>query len=163
MDQTQWKLIYETYQRSLFLYALSLTKNVPDAEDLIQETFLKAFLSYKETGSLKAWLITVLKNEFLNLCRKRQKEILDNGEWFSQQQAASEELLQKIIHQEERRTLLYAIMELPLLSKEILMESIYFHIADSEIAAMHHLTQENVRQIRSRAKKKILKRLEGTL
>ena len=48
MEQEEWKQIYEIYQRPLFLYALSLTKNIQDAEDLLQETFIKAFLSYEK-------------------------------------------------------------------------------------------------------------------
>ena len=64
-EQEEWKQIYEIYQRPLFLYALSLTKNIQDAEDLLQETFIKAFLSYEKTGSIKYWLVTVLRNEFL--------------------------------------------------------------------------------------------------
>lgn len=79
MEQEEWKQIYEIYQRPLFLYALSLTKNIQDAEDLLQETFIKAFLSYEKTGSIKYWLVTVLRNEFLNLYRKRKREILDGG------------------------------------------------------------------------------------
>lgn len=67
MNQDEWKIIYETYSRSLYLYALSLTENRQDAEDLLQETFVKAYLSYRETGSIKYWLVTVLRNEFYNL------------------------------------------------------------------------------------------------
>ena len=82
MLQDEWKIIYETYYKPLYLYALSLTGNTLDAEDLLQETFVKAYLSYKETGSIKYWLVTVLRNEFLNLQRKRKKEILDEGGSF---------------------------------------------------------------------------------
>lgn len=45
--------------------------------------------------------------------------------------------------------------------KEILMESIYFHLSDQEIAGMHKVSNDNVRKIRSRAKRKLMKRLEG--
>ena len=45
MEQNEWKQIYELYYKPMFLYALSLTNNVQDAEDLLQETFVKAFLS----------------------------------------------------------------------------------------------------------------------
>ena len=68
MKKDEWQLIYEKYHKSVYLYALSLTKNRTDAEDLLQETFVKAFLSYENTGSLKGWLVKVLRNEFYNLC-----------------------------------------------------------------------------------------------
>ena len=54
MFQDEWKLIYETYRKELYFYALSLTGNIADAEDLLQEAFLKAFLSYQSTGSIKS-------------------------------------------------------------------------------------------------------------
>lgn len=53
MKQKEWKQIYEQYYKPMFLYALSLTNNVQDAEDLLQETFVKAFLSYKDTGGVR--------------------------------------------------------------------------------------------------------------
>lgn len=164
MEQEEWKRIYQMYQKPLFLYALSLTKNIQDAEDLLQETFVKAFLSCESKGSLKYWLVTVLKHEFLNLCRKRKREILDDGKKQLDHEPADEkDMLGSLIAQEERRRLFYAIQELPEVSKEILMESVYFHIEDEEIAKMHGISRENVRKIRSRAKQKLIEMLKEGL
>ena len=69
---------------------------------------------------------------------------------------ADEGILEKIIKEEERRRLFLAIQKLPVRSKEILMESIYFHMDDAQIAREHRITKENVRQIRSRAKQKLI-------
>lgn len=162
MEQKEWKRVYELYYRPMFLYALSLTNSIQDAEDLLQETFVKAFLSYESTGSLKAWLIKVLKHEFISMLRKRKKEILLGEEEpiekgnFWDEGFADEGILEKIIMEEERRRLFLAIQKLPVRSKEILMESIYFHMDDAQIAREHRITQENVRQIRSRAKQKLI-------
>ena len=67
----------------LMYFALSLTTDKVEAEDLLQETYLKA-LAYrhmfvKETN-LKAWLFTIMKNTFINNYRKsmRQKTTFDN-------------------------------------------------------------------------------------
>lgn len=156
MEKDEWQFIYEKYHKSVYLYALSLTKNQTDAEDLLQETFVKAFLSYENTGSLKSWLVKVLKNEFYNLYRKRKKELLDNGELLCTHSSSDEDLLAGMIDQEERKTLFLAITDLPVQMKEILIESIYFQLSDVEIAETHGLTKENVRQIRCRAKKKLI-------
>ena len=123
---------------------------------MLQETFVKAFLSYENTGSLKSWLVKVLKNEFYNLYRKRKKELLDNGELLCTHSSSDEDLLAGMIDQEERKTLFLAITDLPVQMKEILIESIYFQLSDAEIAETHGLTKENVRQIRCRAKKKLI-------
>lgn len=161
MEREEWKIIYEMYQKQLFLYALSLAKNVQDAEDLVQETFIKAFLSYQRTGSIKCWLVTVLKHEFFNLCRKRKREVFDDGEM--ERKVSEETVVSNLIEKEERRILFYAIQELPVTAREILMESIYFQLKDEEIAKMHEITQANVRKIRSRAKQKLIERLEGEI
>lgn len=157
MKQKEWKQIYEQYYKPMFLYALPLTNNVQDAEDLLQETFVKAFLSYKDTGSLKAWLIKVLRNEFISMMRKRKKEFLSDGETsFLNAKSEEEEILEQIIREEERKKLFRAIQKLGIKQKEILIENIYFHMSDEQIAESHGLTKENVRQIRSRARKKLL-------
>ena len=160
MEHKVWKELCEQYYRPLYLYALSLTKSRQDAEDLLQETFVKAYLSYEGGGSIKAWLITVLRNEFFNLQRRRKKELLDNGETVLNHTPASDDLLDDIIREEERRMLFRAIQQLPPGMKTVLMESVYFQMKDDEIAALHGRTAENIRQIRSRAKKKLLELLK---
>jgi RNA polymerase sigma-70 factor (ECF subfamily) len=160
MEHKQWKELCEQYYRPLYLYALSLTKSRQDAEDLLQETFTKACLSYQAGGSLKAWLITVLRNEFFNLQRRRKKELLDDGETVLNHVPACDDPLDTIILQEERRMLFRAIQQLPPGMKTVLMESVYFQMKDDEIAALHGRTAENIRQIRSRAKKKLLELLK---
>lgn len=159
MNQDEWKIIYETYSRSLYLYALSLTENRQDAEDLLQETFVKAYLSYRETGSIKYWLVTVLRNEFYNLQRKRKWEIPGEEE-ISGPRASEENILDKLIQKEERRQLFLEIQKLPISMKEVLIESIYFQMKDEEIGKLHGFTNENVRKIRSRAKQKLLKNMK---
>src|SRR5215472_261134 len=67
---------------SLFGAALRLTRNERDAEDLVQDTILRAFRFFHrfERGTnVKAWLFKILTNTFANKYRKRQRErtILD--------------------------------------------------------------------------------------
>ena len=157
MLHDEWKLIYETYSKALYLYALSLTGNPQDAEDLLQETFVKAFLSYESTGSIKSWLIIVLRNEFYNLMRKRKREVYEDTTSYLVDKASNEsDVLDTLIQNEERKQLYLAIRKLPVSMREILMESIYFQLKDDEISSLHQISQENVRQIRSRAKKKLI-------
>ena len=155
MNHNEWKIIYEQYRKELYFYALSLTGNIADAEDLLQEAFLKAFLSYEATGSIKFWLITVVRHEFFNMKRKKKKESSEDANHSS-----SPDILERIIENEDRRQLYLAIQKLPNTMKEILVQSIYLHLSDKEIADLNRISQENVRQIRFRAKKKLLQILE---
>lgn len=65
------------YLDSMYSAALKLTRSPAEAEDLVQETFLKAFASfhqYTDGTNLKAWLYRILNNTFINSYRKRQRE-----------------------------------------------------------------------------------------
>jgi RNA polymerase sigma-70 factor (ECF subfamily) len=57
--------------------ALRMTRNPADAEDLVQETFLKAFAAFdtfRAGTNLKAWLYRILTNTFINSYRKKQRQ-----------------------------------------------------------------------------------------
>jgi RNA polymerase sigma-70 factor, ECF subfamily len=65
------------YLNQMYPAALRMTRNRADAEDLIQETFTRAYASFGqfEPGTnLRAWLYRILTNTFLSSCRKRQRE-----------------------------------------------------------------------------------------
>lgn len=100
----------EPFMASLFSTALRLTNNRADAEDLVQETYLKAFRSYhtySEGTNLRAWLFRILTNTHINRYRSKQRRPeetdLDDVEEFylyrrlrdraDQGQSAEEELM----------------------------------------------------------------------
>jgi len=61
----------------MYSTAFRLTRNAADAEDLIQETFLRAyrgFHQFEEGTNLKAWLYRILMNTFINSYRKKQRQ-----------------------------------------------------------------------------------------
>lgn len=88
---------------SLYGTALRLTRRAPDAEDLVQETYLKAlrFCSSFERGTnLKAWLFTILHNTFRNMRRHVSRnpidvdsEIVDRAAERGEQVVSPEDLL----------------------------------------------------------------------
>jgi RNA polymerase sigma-70 factor (ECF subfamily) len=61
----------------LYAAGLRMTRNPADAEDLVQETFLKAysaFHQFEEGTNLKAWLYRILTNTYINSYRRRQRQ-----------------------------------------------------------------------------------------
>ena len=63
------------FLESLYNTALRLSRNRQDAEDLVQETYLRAYRSYDQFTpgtNLKAWMFRILKNAFINEYRKRR-------------------------------------------------------------------------------------------
>ncbi|HLY34903.1 MAG TPA: sigma-70 family RNA polymerase sigma factor, partial [Jatrophihabitantaceae bacterium] len=79
----------------LYAAAMRMTRNPADAEDLVQETFVKAFAAFhqfEEGTNLKAWLYRILTNTFINNYRKKQRQPQEsNGETVEDWQLARAE------------------------------------------------------------------------
>src|ERR1017187_3541081 len=76
MNESEFVKSVTKYAYSLKPFALSLTRNMEDAHDLIQETLFRALSSeekFTEGTNLKAWLYTVMKNIFINNYRRTKK------------------------------------------------------------------------------------------
>jgi RNA polymerase sigma-70 factor (ECF subfamily) len=75
-DQATFAEDTEQFMGSLYSAALRMTRNPSDAEDLVQETYLKAYRSYdsfRAGTNLKAWLYRILTNTFINAYRARRR------------------------------------------------------------------------------------------
>ena len=88
-DQAEFAELAMPYMSALYSAALRMTRNPADAEDLVQETYLRAyrgFGGFREGTNLKAWLYKILTNTFINIYRakkRRPDEIdLDDTEDF---------------------------------------------------------------------------------
>jgi RNA polymerase sigma-70 factor (ECF subfamily) len=98
---------------SLYGAALRMTRNPSDAEDLVQDTYLRAFRGFggfQEGTNLKAWLYRILTNNFINTYRKKQRQpqIVDGpddiDEWYlfdklgaqSVQESAEDQVLDRL-------------------------------------------------------------------
>ncbi len=86
------------YLDQLYSAAMRMTRNPQDAEDLVQETFAKAFAAFhqfKQGTNLKAWLYRILTNTFINSYRKKQRQ---------PQQSMTEEIEDWQLHRAESHT-----------------------------------------------------------
>ncbi len=75
-DQANFERDAMQYAPQLYSAALRMTRNPADAEDVVQETFLKAYRAYhtfQEGTNLKAWLYRILTNTYINKYRKKQR------------------------------------------------------------------------------------------
>ena len=67
---------------NLRAFAVSLCGNAETADDLVQETLLKAWDhldSFQEGTNLRAWMFTILRNTYFSDCRRRRREVEDDG------------------------------------------------------------------------------------
>jgi len=88
-DQAEFADLAMPYMSALYSAALRMTRNPADAEDLVQETYLRAyrgFGGFQEGTNLKAWLYKILTNTFINTYRAKKRrpeqEQLDDVEDF---------------------------------------------------------------------------------
>ena len=75
-DQARFADLAMEHMDSLYAGALRMTRNPADAEDLVQETYLKAyrgFGSFEEGTNLKAWLYRILTNTYINRYRQQKR------------------------------------------------------------------------------------------
>ena len=158
MKNDALKLVYEEYSREIFLYVLSLCGNRATAEELMQETFVKAFLSLPDSHSnVRAWLYKVARNLFLDRARRSKFEspgLEEEGEGTA---ASPDEL---ILEKLENERLHRAIARLDLRKREVIRLRYFSELEFSEIASIMGLTLENVRVLAHRAKKELKTYLE---
>ena len=79
----------------LYAAAMRMTRNPADAEDLVQETFLKAFAAFhqfEDGTNLKAWLFRILRNAFLDRRRRERKSPVDFREASDEAADGSQEV-----------------------------------------------------------------------
>jgi RNA polymerase sigma-70 factor (ECF subfamily) len=89
-DQVELVRMVDLYSDSIYRVALRMLNNPADAEDVLQETFIKAFRAlpgFEERSSLSTWLYRIAVNESLMLLRKQKPEVavaeddfIDNNE-----------------------------------------------------------------------------------
>ncbi|HSL16275.1 MAG TPA: sigma-70 family RNA polymerase sigma factor [Methylomirabilota bacterium] len=112
------------YRDQLYKTALRLTRSVEESEDLLQETYLKAYRHYDqftEGTNLKAWLFRILKNSFINSYRKRRNrpqmldfdELRDSGEGFEEAVAVTPDPEHDLLSDELDHEVREALMALP--------------------------------------------------
>lgn len=81
MQSKDFILAYQTLEKRLFGFAFRLTKSHVDAEDLMQETVIRAYTNrdkFREGTNFKAWISTIMRNTFTNRYhRKKRRGIVD--------------------------------------------------------------------------------------
>lgn len=111
MSTIEFSTQFDRLRRTLFSFALNLTKDEESARDLVQETAFKAFKyrdRYEPQTNLRAWLMTIMRNSFINEYRKRKRRqtlndntvndyLLDSGHQSVTNQGESTVMQEEII------------------------------------------------------------------
>ena len=153
--------LYETCSSAIFAYALSILRNRSDAEDAMQDTFLKirsAAHLYKPQGKPMAWIFTITKNVCLMMIRKKA-HIVQMPEADAQPDLG----LDQIENAEDRMTLEKAFTVLPEDTCQIIMLHAVSGMKHREIAELLNIPISTVLSKYHRGTKRLQSELEGML
>ncbi len=104
MTQVEFNHKLMSINNQLKGFALSLTANRHDAEDLMQDTYLRALRSsdkYEEYNNFKSWMFTIMKNTFINYYRKKKRqgnrlnEIISSGDTLFYYRQDTESIIER--------------------------------------------------------------------
>jgi RNA polymerase sigma-70 factor, ECF subfamily len=161
--QPQQSLDFSEYLDGLFGYAMVLSRNSTEAEDLVQETCLRALRAIdglRAEGSVKSWLFTILRNIWLNQLRQRRTapELveLDADENATYEPAdLTQDPHTGLVNKVEREQVRAAIQQLPAEFREIIVLREYEELSYQEIAALLDCPPGTVMSRLARARSKL--------
>ncbi|MCI2061713.1 MAG: RNA polymerase sigma factor [Eubacteriaceae bacterium] len=158
--------LYDAYSRELLLYLAGLCHDFSLAEDLMQETFLKAILSLpKNHTNMRAWLYMTARNLCISHMRKSSRETLqsdddDADSVFRAIGGSTGGPLAQLLENERNRALFQALSGIDVRNREVLILQYFGGLGQNEIARILGLTASNVRVLAYRGKQKLRKLLE---
>ena len=80
-SQTAFSVLIEKHLKSVYIFVLKLTNNKEDSEDIVQDTFIKAWQKlhkYDEEKSFKTWLFSIAKNTAIDKLRKKKMAVFSS-------------------------------------------------------------------------------------
>lgn len=167
-DEFIYKYVYDLYARMVYSVCFRMTGNKEEAEDILQDVFIKAFnsiSSFREDSKLSTWIYQITVNTCLNKLRRKNaisffaldfwkdekggKEMVDNNP--SPEKALEKSELQQIVQG--------AINSLPAKQKTAIILSRYEELSYKEISKIMALSLSSVESLIFRAKENLAKKL----
>ena len=151
--QIEW--LIHSYQKNLFNIAFNICRNIDDANDVVQDTFIKYITTRKEfidDDHIKAWLIKVAVNRSKDLCRSF---------WKNKRVSLNE--IGEIPFEQDEEYLFDAVMKLP--DKYRIMIHLFYYedMQVKEIAEVLDMSVSNVKTRLSRGRRLLKKWLTEEL
>lgn len=137
-------VLLRRHQDRIFNYILRIIKNEDIANDIFQETFVKAIQTirqgrYTENGKFPAWISRIAHNLIIDFYRQEksanlQSADLEDVDVLNRKELCEETIEDSIISEQIREDVKYLIEELPSLQKEVLIMRYYQGLSFKEIA-----------------------------
>ena len=148
--------IYQAYFKDVFLYMYSLSGDKSIAEDIAQETFVKALKSldsFDGSKDIRAWLFTIAKNTYFTYCKR--KKILNDNTSPEAMPDPSLRVVERMIDQELAFQIHQYLHQMKEPYKEVSWMRTFLELSFKEIAYLFEKTESWARVTYYRAKLKI--------
>lgn len=139
-------VLLKSHQDRIFNYILRIIKNEDIANDIFQETFVKAILTikqgrYTENGKFPAWISRIAHNLIIDYYRQEKTENVQSADLndvdvLNRKELCEETIEDVIIYNQIHQDVKYLIKELPYLQREVLNMRYYQNLSFKEIAEL---------------------------
>jgi RNA polymerase sigma-70 factor (ECF subfamily) len=155
-----FSVLVEKYQKLVYTLALRLLKKPEDAEEMAQDTFIKAFQkldSYEGKSKFSTWLYSITYNACISELRKRRIEFksLDDTRISDQDEMKMHDYYREVRKEDQEKYLNLALEKLP--EDDQVLVTLYYYESQSmdEISTITGLTVSNIKVKIHRARKKM--------
>lgn len=170
-DSSQFALLWQKYNKQIFANVLKIVRSIDDADDIVQDTFLKAFNalhSYNQTFPFPAWLYKIASNTCIDYFRRKRIRPIsieninrEGGDIYDIIPDKSTPIDVNIINNETKEELLKAVEQLPLRFKQCIQLRHFEELSYEEISIKMNLPLGTVKITLFRARKMLLNMLSN--
>ncbi|MEO5572315.1 MAG: sigma-70 family RNA polymerase sigma factor [Bacteroidia bacterium] len=167
-DDASFASLVDKHKSMAYNIAFRILKNREDAEEIAQDSFLKAYHSlkgFKRESKFSTWIYRIIYNNSISRIRKKKLDIHSYDdeafEWMEPEETAHE--LEKLHHLEQKKYVNEALNKLP--AEDATIVSLYYMNESpvEEISEITGLSQSNVKVKLHRARKKLYDELQHLL
>lgn len=160
-----FNFLYSVYADSLYSFSLRLVKSKSEAQDIVQDTFLKIWTKREDLSteySFKAYLYTIAKNRILTLFQKRVNEITleEFREYIEENATTGIDIEQHIIAQDIKCNLYSIIAKLPPLQAKVFIMKTEEELTTQEISFRLDIPHQTIKNNLSKAMKSLRQELK---
>lgn len=162
-DRDAFDALYEKYKNTLLRMAFLVSGRMEDAEDIVQETFVKCYLhigELKKNEGFRSWLFQILYRTAYRQIKKSRREIPDEEIGIRADATDGVTSLDRIIRTESERLVNSAVQSLDFKHRAVVILFYYNEMSTREIAKVLECTEGTVKSRLFTARKKLRGKLE---
>lgn len=155
--------LYQYYFNDIYRFLLSLSHDHHTAEDLLQETFFRAYLYLENYADehVKTWLFTVARNTFIDFYRKEKRMIIKDQPFFKQYRDGHKQPLEQVVLSEQMQHVIVALEHLPEKQKQAILLRDFHDFSYKEGAKVMNVSIANFKVLLFRGRQAIRKGKAG--